>query len=163
MVSIYVKVVSNCLINILFLPAVRVHQHQEKVNNQSPFSFTQVQAKVHAELDRVCGNASEVSAAMRPYLPYTEATLFEIWRCGPVGPIAAVRSPNTDCKVGKHIIPAGSLVFPNLYSMTQDSKLWGNDVSEFRPERFLDETGTSVKNNWWDFTFGTGIFRHFNF
>ena len=93
---------------------------------------------------------------MRPDLPYTEATLFEIWRCGPVGPIAAVRSPNTDCKVGKHIIPAGSLVFPNLYSMTQDSKLWGNDVSEFKPERFLDETGTSVKNDWWDFTFGTG-------
>lgn len=39
--------------------------------------------------------------------------------------------------------------------MTKDAKLWGPDVDEFKPERFLDENG-NFKNDWWDFTFGTG-------
>ena len=38
------------------------------------------------ELDLVVGTSnSEVIASMRPQLPYTEATLREVWRCGPVG------------------------------------------------------------------------------
>ena len=106
-------------------------------------------------MDAVVGT-SEVTAAMRPKLPYTDATLHEIWRCGPVGPIAATRAPNADSKIGKYIIPVGTIVFPNLYSMTQDPNLWGSDVHEFKPERFLSKDGKSFQNNWWDFTFGTG-------
>ena len=118
-------------------------------------NILQIQENVQNELDAVVGT-SEVTAAMRPKLPYTDATLHEIWRCGPVGPIAATRSPNTDCKIGKYIIPAGTIVFPNLYSMTQDPNLWGSDVNEFKPERFLSKDGKSFQNSWWDFTFGTG-------
>ena len=47
------------------------------------------------------------------------------------------------------------MVFPNLYSMTQDPELWGNDVKEFKPERFLEGNNT-FRNQWWNFTFGTG-------
>ena len=62
-----------------------------------------------------------------------------------------------DSKVGKYIIEAGTIVFPNLYSMTQDPKFWGSDVTQFRPERFLcEKNGRSSQHDWWDFTFGTG-------
>ena len=116
------------------------------------FTF-QVQSRVQAELDSV--TSTEVTATHRPLLPYTEATLHEIWRCGPVGPIAATRCPRNDTQIGKFIISAGTVIFPNLYSMTQDPKLWGSDVNQFRPSRFLDEKGAFF-NPWWDFTFGSG-------
>ena len=61
---------------------------------------------------------------------------------------------STDTKIGDYVIKEGTIVFINLYSMTQDPKLWGNDVEEFKPERFLQ--GNAFKNQWWDFTFGTG-------
>ena len=48
--------------------------------------FFQVQEKVFEEIDSEIGD-DQVTANHRPKLPYTEATLFEIWRCGPVGPI----------------------------------------------------------------------------
>ena len=117
----------------------------------------QVQENVQKELDSVVGLGTEVSAKHRPNLPYTEATLHEVWRCGPVGPIAAVRACNQACKVGKFILEKGTVVFPNLYSMTQDPGLWGPDVAEFRPSRFLSEDQAHFANPWgWDFTFGTG-------
>lgn len=114
-----------------------------------------VQAKVQEELDEVVGTAvEEVKACQRPLLPYTEATLHEIWRCGPVGPIAAIRCCNQDSKVGRFTLTAGTVVFPNLYSMTQDPVLWGPDVQEFNPNRFIKDN--KFHNPWWDFTFGTG-------
>ena len=45
-----------------------------------------MQEKVFEEIDSEIGD-DQVTANHRTKLPYTEATLFEIWRCGPVGPI----------------------------------------------------------------------------
>ena len=74
-----------------------------------------------------------------------------------MGPIAATRCNRKDTKIGNHLITAGTVIFPNLYSMTRDPKLWGPSVDQFDPTRFLDENG-KFKNDWWDFTFGTGNF-----
>ena len=52
------------------------------------------------------------------------------------------------------MIPAGTVVFPNLYSMTQDATLWGPDVASFNPDRFIKNG--KFQNEWWDFTFGSG-------
>ena len=71
-----------------------------------------------------------------------------------MGPIAATRCPRENTRIGKYDVKAGTVIFPNLYSMTQDPKLWGQDVNEFNPDRFL-HNGV-FKNDWWDFTFGTG-------
>jgi methyl farnesoate epoxidase/farnesoate epoxidase len=42
----------------------------------------------------------------------------------------------------------------NLYSVFQDQKHWG-DPEVFRPERFLDEDGNYVKDDWM-ISFGAG-------
>lgn len=115
--------------------------------------FSKVQDKVYKEIDSIVGD-DQVTAHHRPLLPYTVATLHEIWRCGPVGPLAAFRCPRYDTKVGKYTIFKGTKVHLNLYSMTKDPCLWGPDVDDFNPERFMD--GNNFKNDWWDFTFGTG-------
>jgi cytochrome P450 len=105
-------------------------------------------------------NSNLVNASQRPNLPYTEATLHEIWRCGPVGPLAATRCARENTKIGNHIIYAGTVVFPNLYTMTTDPKVWGPDVDKFNPDRFLTtghpKNNLAFKNDCWDFVFGTG-------
>ena len=117
--------------------------------------YPEIQEKVQMEIDLKIGSHEEVTAADRCNLPYTEAVLHEVWRCGPVAPIPATRCPREDTKVGKYLIPAGTVVFNNLYSMTKDASLWGPDVDSFNPDRFIGSDG-HFKNTWWDFTFGTG-------
>ena len=55
------------------------------INGMSP-TYLSNRIKVFEEIDSEIGD-DQVTANHRPKLPYTEATLFEIWRCGPVGPI----------------------------------------------------------------------------
>ena len=50
----------------------------------------EIQEKVQKEIDSNTGNNEEVIASDRSRLPYTEAVLHEVWRCGPVGPIGNV-------------------------------------------------------------------------
>ena len=77
----------------------------------SPDIFTQVQAKVQEELDRVVGGHELVNLSHRPSLPYTDATLTEITRLGQVGPLASVRCPNVDAQIGGFTIKKGKLRF----------------------------------------------------
>jgi len=41
-------------------------------------------------------------------------------------------------------IPKGTIVFANLYANHHDPKVWGEDVGQFRPERFLTADGSTV-------------------
>jgi cytochrome P450 len=124
------------------------------------FCSVQVQDKLHEELDRVVAG-SVVTSQHRPSLPYTEATLTEIFRCGPTAPIALTRSCRINTKIGDHLVTAGTTIHSNLYTVTRDPKLWGQDVEEFKPERFLIENGTKFKNNdAWDLHFSTGNCTH---
>lgn len=42
-----------------------------------------------------------------------------------------------------NLFPKGAVIFPNLYEVHHDKKYWG-DPENFRPERFLDESGTKL-------------------
>ena len=67
-----------------------------------------VQTKVQKELDSLLAKDEWVTVSHRKQLPYTDATLHEIWRLGPVGPVAAIRCPDQDVKIGDYVIEKGS-------------------------------------------------------
>ena len=63
------------------------------------------------EIDNAVGRSSLVTLSDRSKLPYTDATLAEIWRLGPVGPIAATRVASKDTMLGGYFIEKGNLRF----------------------------------------------------
>lgn len=74
--------------------------------------YPKVQEKVQQELDTIVGAQSEVSASHRSKLPYTEATLHEIWRCGPVAPMTPIRTCREDTKIGNFVIESKAFQNP---------------------------------------------------
>ena len=87
----------------------------------------------------------------KPKIPYTEATMIEMWRLGPVVPIPATRHAEKDGILNGVKIPGGSKIFPFLYPMTVDPKKWPNPY-KFDPERHLVEFENREKI----LRFGTG-------
>jgi cytochrome P450 family 135 len=98
-------------------------------------------ARLRAELDG--GSSSE----------YLEATIMETLRVRPV--IALVdRHVREATRIGRHTIPAGAVVCPNIYLTQRRADLY-SDPEVFRPERFA---GQAPPGSGW-FPFGGGIRR----
>ncbi|KAI3975192.1 hypothetical protein MKX01_020593 [Papaver californicum] len=67
------------------------------------------------------------------------------------------RQVREDIQVGDRIIPKGTNIWVDLVGMNHDSDLWGDDVNEFKPERFEDDTihgGCNHKMGYLPFGFG---------
>ncbi|KAJ1287866.1 hypothetical protein BS78_02G043400 [Paspalum vaginatum] len=111
-----------------------------------------VLAKATEELDRIVGRERLVTEGDMASLPYVEAVVKETMRLHPVTPMLAPRLSREDVVVppstggggggsGGYGIPAGTLVFVNVWAIARDPAVWGPDAGEFRPERFA---GSSV-------------------
>lgn len=80
----------------------------------------------------------------------------EALRLYPTAPNAQ-RQARQDIKVGDMIIPQGTNIWIDVVSMHHDSDLWGDDVNEFKPERFKDDKvsgGCKHKMGYMPFGFG---------
>ena len=58
-------------------------------------------------------------------------------------PYAVPHMTTCNTELDGHIIPEGTMVWPNLWELHHDEKVWG-DPFVFRPERYLDESGCLV-------------------
>ncbi|TVU39566.1 hypothetical protein EJB05_12992 [Eragrostis curvula] len=98
--------------------------------------------KATEELDRVIGHDRLVQEGDIPNLPYVEAIVKETMRLHPVTPMLAPRLSREDTSMDGYDIPAGTLVFVNVWAIGRDPAVWGSDtVEEFWPDRFV---GSSV-------------------
>lgn len=113
-----------------------------------------VQRKMQAELDQICGDALP-SLAHRPSLVYTEAVLTETLRLANVAPLTLMHCASKDTQLRGFNVPKGSLVMINLYSVQMDETYWA-DPEVFRPERHLDADGLKVKKSERLMSFGLG-------
>ena len=107
-------------------------------------AFPEVQRKVHEEIDKVVGRNCLPKLADKINLPYTNAVIHEVQRFASIVHIIAPRCTNNDVNFNGFTIPKKSTVLCNLYSTTRDSSVW-QDPDDFKPERFLDESGMFVK------------------
>lgn len=68
----------------------------------------------------------------------------------------AQRQAREDIKVDDLIIPNGTNIWIDVVGMHHDPALWGEDVSEFRPERFKDDIHGGCKHKMGFLPFGFG-------
>ncbi|GAB6023740.1 Cytochrome P450 2 sub R member 1 [Chamberlinius hualienensis] len=105
--------------------------------------FQEIQKKVQDEIDKVIGQR-EPSYNDRNNTPYTEATICELHRVISLAPLTIPHRVTEDTTLNGYNIPKDTMVFPNIWAVHNDEKLWG-DPKNFRPERFIGPNGDCVK------------------
>jgi cytochrome P450 family 135 len=88
---------------------------------------------------------------------YMTAVVNETLRVRPVVPIV-VRMLQQELEVGGYRLPAGTRVVPSIYLTNRNPASYERPL-EFRPERFLGETGGRATNSFSWIPFGGGIRR----
>ncbi|KAJ4477294.1 cytochrome P450 [Lentinula aciculospora] len=84
----------------------------------------------------------------KPRFPYVEAVMSEVWRWGVVVPLNLPHrltqddvytppSSSANPNPSPMFLRKGSLIFGNIWSILRSKELFGDDVDDFRPERYL--------------------------
>ncbi|KAH9998932.1 cytochrome P450 [Russula vinacea] len=106
--------------------------------------YPEAQRRGQEEIDSVLGHGHVPQFGDEDALPYLKAMLHELLRWACPAPLGAPHRLTEDNIYNDYFIPAGSLVFANIWAITHDP---------FRPERFLDPVTSAPLPN---VTFGFG-------
>ncbi|RUS20632.1 cytochrome P450 [Endogone sp. FLAS-F59071] len=71
-------------------------------------------------------------------LPYLTNVIKETLRLCPSVAAVSGRMTTRDVPLGEYVIPKGTSVGINVWALHHSRKIWGDDVEEFKPERFKD-------------------------
>lgn len=100
--------------------------------------YPMVQAKAKEEIDRVVGNSRLPSLSDQADMPYVNALIKEILRCGPIAPMGMAHQLCVDDVHNGMLIPKGSVIIPNIWMMSRDERYYKNPLA-FDPTRFLGD------------------------
>ncbi|KAH8832224.1 cytochrome P450 [Flagelloscypha sp. PMI_526] len=117
--------------------------------------FPEVQTVAQEEIDRVIGNDRLPTLADRNDLPYVKALAKEAFRYHTVGPTGVPHCVKEDNEFQGFFIPAGTIVFANLWQMAYDPEHYPNP-EVFDPTRHLNLPGKPAQPDPAPFTFGFG-------
>lgn len=110
--------------------------------------------KARATVDRVLGE--EVPRPEhRPGLRYVEQVLMETLRLWPTAPAFGVRPFEDTVIGGRYKFTTRDVAMVLIPALHRDRKVWGDDVEDFRPERFDPEQERKLPANAWK-PFGNG-------
>ncbi|XP_027740857.1 cytochrome P450 2D17-like [Empidonax traillii] len=104
----------------------------------------EIQSKVQAEIDKVIGRERPPTMKDQLSMPYTNAVIHEVQRCGDIAPVGLPHMTYRDTELQGFFIPKGTTVITNLSSVLKDETVW-EKPNEFYPEHFLDANGQFVK------------------
>ncbi|XP_013404323.1 cytochrome P450 2C15 [Lingula anatina] len=104
-----------------------------------------VQKKVQQEINEVIGQGRVVKMEDKIRMPYTEATILEVFRMSPVAPFGVAHATSESVEVGGYTIPKGTIVIADQYRILHD-KCNFEDPYQFKPERWLDSSGKVTKS-----------------
>ncbi|CAN8102244.1 unnamed protein product [Discula destructiva] len=86
-------------------------------------------------------------------MTYGAAVVKETLRLHPPAATARMAPPGSDARLtlpgGKSICPDGCVMYVNSYVIQHDARVWGEDVDDFVPERWLGDTGAVLQTGGW--------------
>ena len=108
----------------------------------------EVQLNAQKEIKEVIGNRLVPEMSDLESMPYVEACILETMRLSCIFPFALPHSTTCDTFLNGYHIPAKTLIFANLWSITRDEDMF-QQPNIFVPERFLkgDKINRSVLEN----------------
>lgn len=116
--------------------------------------YPEWQKKLREEIMEVVGGAP-LDSTMLPQLQKMEWVFNEALRLYSPAPNAQ-RQAREDIRVGDVVIPKGTNMWVDTVGMHHDRSLWGEDVHEFRPERFEESLCGGCKHRMGFTPFGFG-------
>lgn len=108
--------------------------------------YPDIQSQVHKEIDTVIGRGREPTMEDQINLPFTNAVIHEIQRCGDIVPMSLPHMTCRDTEIQGFFIPKGVGIFTNLTSVLKDETAWERP-HQFYPEHFLDAEKNFVKRD----------------
>ncbi|TFK43282.1 cytochrome P450 [Crucibulum laeve] len=115
----------------------------------------EVGRKAQSEIDTVIGYDRLPTFADRENLPYVDALVKEVFRWNSVVPTGMPHKAMQDDVHEGFFIPKGSLIIPNVWGLTHDSRTYPNP-KEFKPERFIPSEHGIVEPDPRELCFGFG-------
>ncbi|KAK7676963.1 hypothetical protein QCA50_020081 [Cerrena zonata] len=105
--------------------------------------FPEVQICAQEEVDRVTGGQRLPTMDDNKSMPYVNALILDVLRWNCVAPTAFPHVSISDDEYMGYHIPAGSLVYGNIWAITRDPKLFPNPES-VDPTRYLTPEGKEL-------------------
>lgn len=107
-------------------------------------AYPETQSRAQAELDAVIGRGRVPTFSDSPHLPYIHAMVKEILRWRPTSPLGVPHRSTEDDWYEGAFIPKGTICIPNVWHMNHDPAIYGDNVANFDPARYLDEAGGDI-------------------
>ncbi|ESO90623.1 hypothetical protein LOTGIDRAFT_178826 [Lottia gigantea] len=105
----------------------------------------EIQEKAHQEIERVIGKR-QPKLMDKFELNYCQALVNEVMRFTNIVPLSFPHAATKDTELAGYTIRKGTVVIPNLHSISHDPELWG-DPDTFRPDRYLDSNSLLDKSS----------------
>ncbi|RYQ80761.1 hypothetical protein Ahy_Scaffold1g106952 isoform I [Arachis hypogaea] len=72
-------------------------------------------------------------------LPYLQNIVNETFRLHPAAPLLVPHYSSEDCTLEGYKVPQNTIVLVNAWAIHRDPKVWSDDSTQFKPERFEKE------------------------
>ena len=82
------------------------------------------------------------------------ASIFESARLKPLAAFSVPQATRTDRTISDFVVPAGTNYIVDAYALNVRNPYWGDDSTDYRPERFLECSPIDTRYHYWRFGFG---------
>ncbi|GMR47284.1 hypothetical protein PMAYCL1PPCAC_17479, partial [Pristionchus mayeri] len=131
------EVVSQCM--IMLLAGFDTTSNSLAYTAHFLANHPEVQERTREEIRRVCPDDS-ISYDSLAQLEYTNAVIKETLRHYPLASFVVGRECVQSTEVFGMNFEKGDLIMTDTWSIHMDKEIWGEDVEEFRPERWLESS-----------------------
>ncbi|KAK0192825.1 cytochrome P450 monooxygenase [Armillaria mellea] len=113
-----------------------------------------IQAKLHKELDEQLNDSVSTADEVKN-LPYLDACINEGLRLHSTSALGLPRIvPEGGMTVHGHHFPEGAILSVPSYTIHRDPEVWGDEIEEYRPERWFERDNALIQKTFNPFSLG---------